>query len=52
MALALGGAYGLAHAHEGHGMPGVSHWHGSDVLGFVLALGVVALLIWLGGRGR
>lgn len=48
----LGWAYGLAHAHEGHGMPGASHWHSSDVLGFVLALAVIAAMIWWHGRGR
>jgi len=36
-----------ARAHEGHGLPGVSHWHGTDTLGFV-ALGlVIAAVIWL-----
>ena len=38
----------LAQAHEGHGMPGLSHWHASDVL---LALGAVAALgLWLARR--
>lgn len=41
-----------AQAHEGHGLPGATHWHGSDVWGFVLALALVAGLIWWGGRGR
>jgi hypothetical protein len=39
-------------AHEGHGMPGHSHWHASDVLGFVVALGVIGAMIWLNGRDR
>lgn len=39
-------------AHEGHGLPGSSHWHAADAWGFVLAIGVVAALIWWGGRGR
>jgi hypothetical protein len=41
-----------AQAHEGHGLPGAVHWHGSDAWGFVLALALVAGLIWWGGRGR
>ncbi len=39
-------------AHEGHGMPSPSHWHAGDALGFVMAIAVVAALIWWGGRGR
>jgi hypothetical protein len=39
-------------AHEGHGMPGQSHWHASDVLGFVVALGIIVAMIWLHGRDR
>jgi hypothetical protein len=39
-----------AHAHEGHGMPGTSHWHATDIWGFAVAGGVVALLIWMKGR--
>jgi hypothetical protein len=35
-----------AFSHEGHGFAG-SHWHASDVAGFV-ALGVlIALAVWL-----
>ena len=26
---------GTLHAHPGHDMPGVSHWHATDVLGYV-----------------
>jgi hypothetical protein len=32
-------------AHEGHGLSG-SHWHASDVWGFVALAAVVALAIW------
>ncbi len=39
----------LAHAHEGHGLSGLSHWHSTDVLGFV-AIAAVAFLVWHGGR--
>lgn len=40
-----------AFAHEGHGLFG-SHWHATDVVGFVAAGGVVALLVWFSGRGK
>jgi hypothetical protein len=40
-----------AQAHEGHGMPGVSHWHAGDaslwLVGAALAVG-----LWLARRGR
>ena len=39
-----------AHAHEGHGLPGSSHWHASDVLGFVLIAAVAAAIVWWRGR--
>jgi hypothetical protein len=39
-----------ASAHEGHGLPGISHWHGTDVLGFVGVVAVMAAVWWLGGR--
>jgi hypothetical protein len=31
-------------AHEGHGLPGVAHWHPTDVIGYVLAAGIGAVL--------
>ncbi|MCI1192393.1 hypothetical protein MOJ79_11115 [Calidifontimicrobium sp. SYSU G02091] len=37
-------------AHEGHGLPGVSHWHASDVFGVALAVAVLAGLWWFGRR--
>ena len=33
-ALLLAGT-GLAQAHAGHGLPGLSHWHGDDALKLV-----------------
>ena len=33
-----------AHAHEGHGLPGASHWHPTDVIGYVIAAGIVGAL--------
>ena len=38
-----------AWAHEGHGLPGTAHWHGTDVLGFVAVAAGVAALTWLRG---
>ena len=39
-----------AHAHEGHGLPGISHWHSTDVLGFVVVAALFAGVIWFKGR--
>ncbi len=39
-----------AHAHEGHGLPGISHWHSTDVLGFVGVAALIAGVIWFKGR--
>ncbi len=35
----------LALAHEGHGLGG-THWHASDVLGFVVGAVVAGLILW------
>ena len=52
LALMLG--TGLTHlqalAHEGHGLPGFSHWHDTDVFGFVAVALLVAGAIWMRGR--
>lgn len=49
LALALGSM--SAWAHEGHGLPG-SHWHATDVWGFVVgALVVAGLAAWWRNRG-
>ena len=41
---------GLAQAHEGHGLPGWSHWHAGDV-GVLLALAAaIGLGLWLSRR--
>jgi hypothetical protein len=43
LSLTLGTTLATAvHAHEGHGMPGVLHWHVEDVLA-LLALAVAAV---------
>ena len=49
-ALAVLASTGLAQAHEGHGLPGLSHWHAGDV-GVLLALAaVIGLGLWLSRR--
>lgn len=35
-----------AFAHDGHALAG-THWHATDVWGFVAMAGVLALAIWL-----
>jgi hypothetical protein len=40
-----------AFAHEGHGM-GSSHWHASDVWGFVALGGAIAVAVWLSRGGK
>ncbi len=37
---------GLAHAHEGHGLGAVSHWHATDVMGLVALAVALALGLW------
>ncbi len=39
-----------ARAHEGHGLPGPSHWHASDALGFIVAAVMAAGIFWWRGR--
>ena len=41
-----------SHAHEGHGIEGASHYHASDVWGFVIALCMGVFMWWLNGRGK
>jgi uncharacterized membrane protein len=38
-------------AHDGHGLAG-SHWHSTDVLGFVAVGCLAALAVWLSRRGK
>ncbi len=35
-------------AHEGHGIEGASHYHATDVWGFVAFVGVIAVMWWMG----
>ena len=39
-----------AWAHEGHGLAGAAHWHGTDVLGFVCVLALAAAVWFKGGE--
>ena len=47
--LLLAGA-GLAQAHEGHGLPGLSHWHATDTA--LLLAAVAAIGLWLMRRNK
>ena len=40
----------LARAHEGHGLPGASHWHATDAAACAIAAVAVALVLWLGRK--
>ncbi len=40
-----------AQAHEGHGLPGASHWHATDVVGIVVVVALVAGA-WLWSRRK
>ncbi|MEY4749047.1 MAG: hypothetical protein RIQ60_1261 [Pseudomonadota bacterium] len=39
-----------AQAHEGHGLPGVAHWHATDSAGLLLVVGLFVVGLWLLGR--
>ena len=39
-----------ASAHDGHGLPGSSHWHATDTLGLLLVAGLAAGAWWLNRR--
>ncbi len=41
-----------AQAHEGHGIEGPSHYHASDVWGFLMALCIGVFIWWLNGRDK
>ena len=42
---------GTAFAHDGHGLTG-SHWHATDVWGFVVVGGLAAAAIWYARRDK
>ncbi len=39
-----------AAAHEGHGLPGTSHWHATDTLGLLLVAVLAAGALWFSRR--
>ena len=39
-----------ASAHDGHGLPGSSHWHAADTLGLLLVAALAAGAGWLSRR--
>ena len=39
-----------AWAHEGHGLPGVSHWHATDTAGLLLVAALAVGALWFGRR--
>lgn len=43
------GGLSSAWAHEGHGLPGMAHWHGTDVLGFLAVAAGAAAVAWFRG---
>jgi hypothetical protein len=47
--IALSTGAGDVFAHDGHGMSG-SHWHATDVLGFIALACVIGLIHWLANR--
>ncbi len=42
----------FAHSHEGHGIDGASHYHATDVWGFVALAVVAAVIWWFTGRNK
>ena len=52
LALLAAAHAGTAAAHEGHGLPGASHWHASDTWGFVMlaAVAAAAAAVWWRNR--
>ena len=45
-------AQATAHAHEGHGMPGASHWHATDTVGLLLAAVAAIAIVWISRRDK
>ena len=40
-----------AFAHDGHGLTG-THWHATDVWGFMVVGGLAAAAIWVSRKGK
>jgi hypothetical protein len=43
-------ATATAQAHQGHGLPGASHWHATDTAGLLLVAVLAAGALWLSRR--
>ena len=41
----------IAFAHEGHGLAG-THWHATDVWGFVVVAGLAVAAIWVSRKNK
>ena len=39
-------------AHEGHGMEGASHWHITDIWGFVALAVMAGVTLWISRGGK
>jgi hypothetical protein len=50
-ALLVLSASSLAFAHDDHGLLG-SHWHATDVWGFMALGGAIAVALWLSRGGK
>lgn len=48
--LGLTAVAGTALAHEGHGLPGSTHWHATDATGFILVAVIAGVVLWLARR--
>ncbi len=52
LAATLSSLAATAFAHEGHGIPGASHWHATDTFGLVAAVLAVAIGLWFTRGGK
>ena len=50
-AIAIATGASAAFSHDGHGMTD-THWHATDVWGFVTVGGMIALALWLSRNGK
>ena len=41
-----------AYSHEGHGIDGASHYHATDVWGFVILICLMVIVWWFTGRDK
>ena len=39
-------------SHDGHGLGGGSHWHATDIWGFVVVGALSALAVWIARKGK